>query len=80
MTQFFPSSEQALLKAKMTRVTKYPWRTCTVGSSFAVDRKEIKFGSLVSLANKWGHKLDCRFVAVDHGEGPYEVANVGLKE
>lgn len=75
MTEFFPSSDRAVLKSG--RRMKYPWRTVPVGKSFAVARGEIKEASLMSLAYKTGDRLGMKFVVVVHGvDEPFEVARI----
>lgn len=80
--EFFDSSEKAL-DTKIGRPVgqvKYPWRDVPLGKSFAVNKVDIKFKVLRSLASKQGKKLGRKFRVIDHSGDSYEVAHVPMDE
>lgn len=80
--QFFDSSPKAvqMRKGRQPGEKKYPWSEVPVGKSFVVQRNDIKFEVLRSLASRTGKKLGKKFRVVDHGSGPYEVACLPMSE
>lgn len=75
--ELFPISNKAKerLEAGIDKRAKYPWHTCSVGQSFAVDHNTIKLTSLRSLADRTGKRINKKFIVIDHGANAgYEVA------
>lgn len=80
-SEFFDISEKAKqVKSGPIGRIKYPWQQVPVGKSFVVQKSNISFKTLRSLASKTGKDLGKKFRVVDHEGDVYEVACLPMDE
>ena len=73
----FPSSQE-LTKTNLKQA-KFPWHELKPGMSWAIQHNEVSYGTLKSMASRFGMKLGYKFRVVDHGpEKGYEVGCMAL--
>ena len=72
----FPSSPA--LTTIHVKQPKFPWQELKPGMSWVVKQNEVSYGTLKSMASRYGMRLGYKFRVIDHGEEGYEVGCLEL--